>query len=221
MACSSGADGDGAPAAVGNGGSGGSVGQTTQMSNHPAVGGSAGTMMNGTGGQMGGAGGGVGQSGTSDIGPPDSGAGDANSGPIGDMTGTTAITVDAFLNSMGVSSHVGIGLDAPAESTTAISYLGVKNIRGNSSPSRVPDWIAMHKSVGIRLCLLTDNDLPDAIDSAKQLNAAGALLAVEGPNEPNNWPGLLPGSNVEQDHLDAGGRISERFSTRPSKATLV
>ena len=80
---------------------------------------------------MGGAGGGAGQSGTSDIGPPDSGAGDANSGPIGDMTGTTAITVDAFLNSMGVSSHVGIGLDAPAESTTAISYLGVRNIREN------------------------------------------------------------------------------------------
>ena len=46
----------------------------------------------------------------------------------------------------------------------------------------------MHKSIGIRVCLLTDNDLPGTIDSAKQLNAAGALLAVEGPNEPNNWP---------------------------------
>ena len=68
VACSSGADGDGAPAAVGNGGSGGSVGQTTQMTNHPTVGGSAGTSTNGTGGQMGGAGGGAGQSGTSDIG---------------------------------------------------------------------------------------------------------------------------------------------------------
>ena len=46
----------------------------------------------------------------------------------------------------------------------------------------------MHKSLGIRVCLLTDNDLPGTIDAAKQLNAAGALLAVEGPNEPNNWP---------------------------------
>src|SRR5204863_9796243 len=116
-----------------------------------------------------------------------SGAGDGNRELIGDTTGTTAVRVEDFLNSMGVSAHVGVGLDAPSQSTTAISYLGVRNVRENSATSRVPDWIAMHKSTGIRVCLVTDNDVASTVDAAKQLNAAGALLAVEGPNEPHNW----------------------------------
>jgi hypothetical protein len=118
----------------------------------------------------------------------DGGVGDAGSEMVGDATGTTAIPVEDFLNSMGVSSHVGIGLDDATTSATAIAYLGVRNVRENSSPFHVQDWIAMHKSAGIKVCLLTDNDLNGTIDTAKQLNAAGALLAVEGPNEPNNWP---------------------------------
>jgi hypothetical protein len=122
------------------------------------------------------------------MGTQDSGVGDAGSELVGDTTGTTAIPVGDFLDSMGVSSHVGIGLDDATTSATAIAYLGVRNVRENSSPFHVQDWIAMHKSAGIRVCLLTDNDLSSTLDVAKQLSAAGALLAVEGPNEPNNWP---------------------------------
>jgi hypothetical protein len=52
----------------------------------------------------------------------------------------------------------------------------------------VDDWISMHQSSGVRVALLTDQDVASTIDMAKRLNAAGALLAVEGPNEPNNFP---------------------------------
>ena len=54
------------------------------------------------------------------------------------MTGTTAITVDAFLNSMGVSSHVGIGLDAPAESSHRDFVFGCPQRQG--------------KLIGLRAC---------------------------------------------------------------------
>src|SRR5207244_10238206 len=54
--------------------------------------------------------------------------------------------------------------------------------------SHVADWIAMHQSSGVRLSLLTDHDVASTIDMAKKLQATGALLAVEGPNEPNNFP---------------------------------
>src|SRR5262249_29712749 len=37
-------------------------------------------------------------------------------------------------------------------------------------------------------CLLTDHDVASTVSMAEQLNAAGALLAVEGANEPNNFP---------------------------------
>jgi hypothetical protein len=46
----------------------------------------------------------------------------------------------------------------------------------------------MHASAGVRLSLLTNQDVTSTITMAKTLNASGALLAVEGPNEPNNFP---------------------------------
>jgi hypothetical protein len=107
---------------------------------------------------------------------------------VGDATGTTAVQMSDFLDSIGVVTHIGIGLDAVSSTTTAVSYLGVRTVRENVNASRTPDWISMHQSLGIRVCLVTDNDLANTIAVAKQLRAAGALLAVEGPNEANNWP---------------------------------
>jgi hypothetical protein len=46
----------------------------------------------------------------------------------------------------------------------------------------------MHQSAGIRVCVLSNQNVSSTLGMAKQLNAAGALLAVEGPNEPNNFP---------------------------------
>ena len=111
-------------------------------------------------------------------------AGDAGNA---DPTGVTAIAADDFLRSLGVCTHVGQGIDAPTESAKALTFAGLRNIRDDGRPSHVKDWIAMHAAAGVRLSLLTNQDVPGTIDMAKQLNAASALLAVEGPNEPNNF----------------------------------
>ncbi len=69
-----------------------------------------------------------------------------------------------------------------------MAYAGIRNLRDDGNPAHVADWISMHQSAGVRTCLLTNQDVAGTVDMAKQLNAAGALLAVEGPNEPNNFP---------------------------------
>jgi hypothetical protein len=125
----------------------------------------------------------TGDGGTSD------GAGEVDgAGAIGDPTGTIAVPIDVFLGSIGVCAHVAQGVDSPSQSATAMAFAGVRNLRDDGNPDTVPDWIAMHQSAGIRLCVLTNQDVAGTIDMAKQLQAAGALLAVEGPNEPNNFP---------------------------------
>jgi hypothetical protein len=130
-------------------------------------------------------------------GPSDAKAEDADGGMTGDPTGTTAIAVGTFLDSLGVCVHVEQGVDAPGPSATALSYAGIRNIRDDGNPKTVPDWIAMHKSSGVRVCVLTDQDVASTVGYAEQLNAAGALLAVEGPNEPNNFPVTYDGETSD------------------------
>src|SRR5580692_1102748 len=113
---------------------------------------------------------------------------EAEAGMIGDLTGTTAIPVDTFLDSVGACVHVAQGVDSPSDSATALSFAGIRNIRDDGNPATVPSWISMHDSAGVRLSLLTNQDVSSTVTMAEQLNAAGALLAVEGPNEPNNFP---------------------------------
>jgi hypothetical protein len=127
------------------------------------------------GGATGGAGAGGSGGGTSDDGRP-----------IGDPTGTAAAKATDFLNSLGVCTHIGQGVDRAAESATAMSYAGIYNLRDDGSPGAVDGWISMRKS-GIRVTLLSNAGIPSTIDMAKQLRAADALLAIEGPNEPNNF----------------------------------
>jgi hypothetical protein len=117
------------------------------------------------------------------------GAGSGDASPvIGDPTGVTAVSATAFLGSIGACTHVGQGVDSPTSSATALAYAGIRNLRDDGNPAHVADWIAMHQSSGVRVCLLTNQSVTGTIDMAKQLGAAGALLAVEGPNEPNNFP---------------------------------
>jgi hypothetical protein len=117
----------------------------------------------------------------------DGGPSDAGTG-TGDPTGTTAVAASVFLGSIGVCTHVAQGIDAPTQSATALSYAGIRNIRDDGNPAAVSGWIAMHQAAGVRLSLLTNQDVGSTVTMAEQLNAAGALLAVEGPNEPNNFP---------------------------------
>ncbi len=120
------------------------------------------------------------------IGPADGAA--EGGAAIGDPTGTTAVSIDTFLDSIGVCTHVAQGIDDPAKSATAMTYAGLRNLRDDGNPGTVDDWIAMHQSAGVRVCVLSNQNVTSTMSMATQLNAAGALLAVEGPNEPNNFP---------------------------------
>lgn len=101
---------------------------------------------------------------------------------------TTAVPVSDFLNSIGVCTHIGQGVDNASQSATAMAYAGIRNLRDDGRSGHIQDWITVYNLSGVRTALLTDQNITSTITMAKQLRAAGALLAVEGPNEPNNWP---------------------------------
>jgi hypothetical protein len=136
----------------------------------------------GTGDDGGAAGDGAG---TGDDGGGDTGAGDSG---VGDSVGTIAVSAVDFLDSIGVCAHIGQGVDAAPQSAIAMSYAGIRGVRDDGNPAHVKDLIAIHQQAGVRTCLLTDKNVTSTVSMAKELNAAGALLAVEGPNEPNNFP---------------------------------
>ncbi len=117
----------------------------------------------------------------------------ARSAPPGSapLKEVAAVSARDFLDSIGVCTHIGQGIDAPSRSAAALAYAGVRNIRDDGSPRHVPDWIAIHKQSGVKVVLTwsgpDDHAIQSLITTSKQLAAAGALLAMEGPNEPNNW----------------------------------
>ena len=105
--------------------------------------------------------------------------------------GVTAVRAGDFLNSIGMCTHIGQGIDNPSQSAAALAYAGIRNIRDDGNPRHVQDWIAVHEKAGVKVVLTWsgpgDAAIPSLISSSKQFAAAGALLALEGPNEPNNW----------------------------------
>ena len=67
-----------------------------------------------------------------------------------------------------------------------LRYLGVRNIRDGGRNSSQIELIS--RQTGVRLDLVGEGDLEATITTGKALAASGALMAFEGPNEPNNFP---------------------------------
>jgi hypothetical protein len=98
-------------------------------------------------------------------------------------TGVVAVSNDTFLSSLGVNTHVSQGYN-PGSYVLPLRYLGVRNIRDSrGNPSGL---IMLHQQAGIHVDLLAD-EVNSVINTARTLAEAGALLSVEGPNEPNNF----------------------------------
>lgn len=175
----------GGASGVGGAGNGGALasGGSGQPGGNPSNGG-AGSGNGGSGGASG-AGGDSTKGGSGGMGATPASGGTSGAG--GATTGTLAVRVTDFLGSLGVCTHIGQGVDDATASATALSYAGMHAIRDDGRPGHVQDWITVHQQSGVRLSLLTDHDVQSTIDMAKALHAAGALLAVEGPNEPNNF----------------------------------
>jgi len=99
-------------------------------------------------------------------------------------TNVLAVSVETFLTSLGVNTHVDQGYN-PLTYIDPLKYLGVRNIR--DSGRNVQGLLMLHARAGVKVDLL-GGDVDTLLRNARNLAAADALLAVEGPNEPNNFP---------------------------------
>ncbi|MDE1902176.1 MAG: glycosyl hydrolase [Alphaproteobacteria bacterium] len=98
--------------------------------------------------------------------------------------GVRAASADAFLNSLGVNTHVAQGYN-PAHYAEPLHYLGIRNIRDGAR--NLSGYFMLHKKDGIRVDLVGAK-IDDLLDAARPLAENDVLMAIEGPNEPNNWP---------------------------------
>ncbi len=139
-----------------------------------------------------------------------------------------SVPASAFLDSIGVCAHVGQGVDDATRSAEAVAYAGIRQVRDsdNTSTSYVEDLIGMHERTGARFVLVRsgpdDAWLSAQLAASRQLASAGALLALEGPNEPNNWAVTHHGkpSGWDQDFLPVAGWQQEFYARAKADPVL-
>ena len=106
-----------------------------------------------------------------------------------------AVPAMDFLNSMGVCVHIQHGENA-SRMAPLLKYIGVRNVRDAADRNYdTSGLIRLHDEAGVKVVICIgsgarDADLPAVLDMARRLHRAGALLAIEGPNEPNNFGGV-------------------------------
>lgn len=115
-----------------------------------------------------------------------------------------AASANDFLNSIGVCVHVQHHQPAWALAP-GLKYLGVRAVRdGADGNFDMAGLLLLHQQAGVKVVFgpgsgAHDDRIAKTIAACRQLAAAGALLAVEGPNEPNNFGGITyQGRNSSQ-----------------------
>ncbi len=108
----------------------------------------------------------------------------------------SAVATTAFLDSIGVVTTFpdrGQPLDRTIE---MIRYCGFRWVRAgieglsDNGPSTIQTFLDLHRETGVRLAwglVSGGTDVKKLVDTGRVLAEAGALLAFEGNNEPNNW----------------------------------
>jgi hypothetical protein len=109
---------------------------------------------------------------------------------------TKAIPVSEFLDSIGiVTTFPDRGQPVP-KTVEMVNYCGFRWIRGGieglseNGPTTIDTYLELHRKTGAKFCwglVSGGTDLDKLLVSARKIEAAGALLAFEGNNEPNNW----------------------------------
>jgi hypothetical protein len=118
-------------------------------------------------------------------------------GASGAQAQVPAFSDAAFLDSLGVVTHAAQGYDA-GRYVAPLHYLGLRNIR--DEPGHLAAEIMLHDRTGVRIDLV-GADVDTLLTNARALAADDALMAIEGPNEPDNWPVTFRG-------VTGGGRGS-------------
>jgi hypothetical protein len=108
----------------------------------------------------------------------------------------TPVKAIRFLNSIGVCTHLVQGIDNPRQVADALRYAGFRHVREDGTRNRtlLALLVEIHQKTGVTfdelpaLTSIGSDDISASLAEYEQLAAAGALLSVEGPNEPNNFP---------------------------------
>jgi len=110
-------------------------------------------------------------------------------GPSGEPVAARRAT--DFLNSIGVNSAISTRGESLKKTAEICRYLGVRWIRtGYEGNIPLADLIELNRQSGVKFSyglLSGGTDLDRLLKGGRELAAAGALLAFEGLNEPNNW----------------------------------
>ena len=108
----------------------------------------------------------------------------------------TAVATTDFLNSIGVVTTFPDRGQPLARTIEMISYCGFRWVRAgieglsDNGPTTLQTFLDLHRDTGVRLAwglVSGGTDVKKLVDTGRVLAEAGALLAFEGNNEPNNW----------------------------------
>ncbi len=96
-----------------------------------------------------------------------------------------------FLNSIGTQSAISVRGENFEKTLECVKFLGVRWMRGGVEGNvPIEQFIQLHQQTGVRFSWGLGSGgtrLEPLLETARRLEPAGALLAFEGPNEPNNW----------------------------------
>jgi len=107
-----------------------------------------------------------------------------------------AIPSERFLNSIGVVSTLPDRGQPLSKTIEMLRYGGFRWVRAgieglsDTGPTTIQTFLDLHRQAGVRLSwglVSGGTDVRKLTETARTLAKAGALLAIEGNNEPNNW----------------------------------
>ena len=111
--------------------------------------------------------------------------------PAAETTGITAVRAADFLDSIGTQSAISVRGENFQKTIACAQYLGARWFRGGVEGNvPIEQFIKLHQQTGLRFSWGLGSggtNIPKLIETGRLMAAAGALLAFEGPNEPNNW----------------------------------
>jgi hypothetical protein len=108
--------------------------------------------------------------------------------------GRAAVKANDFLNSLGAVAKFDQGANS-AKTAPMVQYLGLRTLRANGTMASL---ISLHNQTGVQFDIglnsgPSDNSIPYVLNLGHALASAGALLSLEGANEPNNFGGTYHG----------------------------
>ena len=102
-----------------------------------------------------------------------------------------------FLDSIGTQSAISTRGESLDKTIACARYLGARWFRaGIEGNVPIEQFVQLHNRVGLRFSWGLGSggtNIAKLIATGRQMAAAGALLAFEGPNEPNNWGIIFDG----------------------------